>query len=58
MRSELLLVGMALLLFIAFAICPVQAQPQTENTEVRNFGFVNMPFNVIKCRWRGRSGSR
>ncbi|MCP1662461.1 glucose/arabinose dehydrogenase [Methanocalculus sp. AMF5] len=54
MRSEHLLVGMALLFCIAFAICPVQAQPQTENTEVRNFGFLNMPFNIIKPPLEGQ----
>ncbi|KXS43822.1 MAG: hypothetical protein AWU59_892 [Methanolobus sp. T82-4] len=39
MRSGMIKVGMVLLFCIALAICSVQAQPQTENIEIRGFAF-------------------
>lgn len=39
MRSELLKVGVMLLFFVTLVTCPVQAQPQTEDIEIRNFAF-------------------
>ncbi|AFV22228.1 hypothetical protein Mpsy_0015 [Methanolobus psychrophilus R15] len=39
MRLELLKVGVVLLFCITLAITPVQAQPQTEDIEIRDFAF-------------------
>ncbi|MDW7733221.1 MAG: cupredoxin family copper-binding protein, partial [Methanolobus sp.] len=39
MRSGMLMVGVVLLFCITLTICPVQAQPQTEDIEIRDFAF-------------------